>query len=196
MDSATQTRLLLAAASAQLKSDDPARHKCFLSYHAQDAAEVVTFLEDFGHVFIPRVIGVSDEDDFIDSANTDYVMDSIREEYLTDSSVTIVLLGRCTWARRYVDWEVYSSLRNDKKNRRNGLMAITLPSASTYPARQLPARVADNLDGDDGYARWWKYPNSAERLADFIELAFLERITRAKLIDNSRPRRMRNAPCG
>jgi hypothetical protein len=195
LDSFTRTKLLLAATTAELKSDDPARHKCFVSYHAEDADEVVSFLEDFGHVFIPRVIGVSDDDDFIDSENTDYVMDSIREKYLTDSSVTIVLIGRCTWARRYVDWEVYSTLRNDKKNRRNGLMAITLPSASDYAERQLPARVSDNFDGSDGYARWWKYPTSSSSLQSRIESAFIERITRADLIDNSRARRLRNATC-
>ncbi len=89
-------------------------------------------------------------------------MDAIREEYLTDSSVTIVLLGRCTWSRRFVDWEVYSTLRNDKLNRRSGLMAINLPSiANSYSGRLLP-RVADNVNGknsDEGYARWWVYPS-------------------------------------
>src|SRR4051812_43267801 len=98
MDPTKRKRLLLAAATAELKSNDPTRHKCFVSYHADDADEAINFLEAFGHVFIPRVIGISDEDDFIDSDDTDYVMDSIREEYLTDSSVTIVLVGRCTWA--------------------------------------------------------------------------------------------------
>jgi hypothetical protein len=132
MDTRARARLLLAATKAEAKSDDPTRHKCFVSYHADDADEVTDFIDDFGHVFIPRVIGVSDEDDFIDSSDVDYVMDCIREKYLTDSTVTIVLVGKCTWARRYVDWEIYSTLRNDKKNRRSGLMAVTLPSAADY----------------------------------------------------------------
>ena len=195
MDTSIRTKLIVAATAAELKSDDPTRHKCFLSYHAEDADEVVAFLDSFGHAFIPKVIGVSDEDDFIDSDNTDYVMDCIRESHLRDSTVTIVLIGRCTWARRYVDWEVYSSLRNDKKNRRSGLMAISLPSVSGYSGRSLPARVDDNFDGKDGYARWWKYPASADVLASHIETAFLERTTRAALIDNTRARRLRNASC-
>ncbi|WP_372493341.1 TIR domain-containing protein [Janibacter melonis] len=44
-------------------------------------------------------------------------MDRIRTKYLGDSSVTIVLVGSCTWARRYVDWEVYSSLRRASRVR-------------------------------------------------------------------------------
>lgn len=92
---------------------DTTRHKCFVSYHVGDADEVERFIDDFATEFIPRVIGVSDEDDFIDSSDDDYILRRIREKYLTDSSVTIVLIGRCTWARRFVDWEVSSSLRDD-----------------------------------------------------------------------------------
>lgn len=195
MNHQNRIRLVAAATAAELKSADPARHKCFLSYHGEDVDEVISFLEDFGHVFIPRVIGVSDEDDFIDSTQTDYVMDCIREKYLTDSTVTIVLIGRCTWARRYVDWEVYSSLRSDAKNRRSGLMAITLPSVANEPTRMLPARVEDNFDGSDGYARWWQYPSSADGLQSIVETSYQERTSRASLIDNSRSRRLRSAIC-
>ena len=80
------------------------RHKCFISYHQVDEDEVAKFIDDFSDVFIPKVLGVSDTDDFIDSTDTDYVMRRIRELYLTDSTVTIVMIGKCTWARRYVDW--------------------------------------------------------------------------------------------
>ena len=79
------------------------RHKCFISYHQADLDEVTQFIETFEDAFIPQVIGLSDDDDFIDSIDTDYVMDKIREKYLTNSTVTIVLVGKCTWARRYVD---------------------------------------------------------------------------------------------
>jgi Thoeris protein ThsB, TIR-like domain len=93
------------------------RHKCFLSYHSADATEVLDFVESFDDVFIPKAIGVSDDDPFIDSYDTDYVMDHIRDKYLANSTVTIVLIGACTWSRKYVDWEVYSSLRRDSNNR-------------------------------------------------------------------------------
>ncbi len=94
MSLSTRGRLLLAAERAVARSTDSTRHKAFVSYHGDDAGEVEQFLDDFGHTFIPRVIGVSDKDDFIDSNDTDYVMDRIRENYLTDSTVTIVLVGR------------------------------------------------------------------------------------------------------
>lgn len=189
-------RLLLAAERAVARSQDPSRHKCFLSYHRDDVEEVEAFIESFGEVFIPRVLGVTDEDDFIDSADTDYIMDCIREKYLTDSTVTIVLIGKCAWARRYIDWEVYSTLRNDKSNRRSGLMAVTLPSVANDATRKLPARVNDNvIDETNGYARWWKYPTSAEGLRSKIEIAFNARSTLDHLIDNTRARKLTNSVC-
>lgn len=189
--------LLLSATAAEQKSTDPARHKCFLSYHSDDAGEVIDFIDQFGHVFIPKVIGVSDEDDFIDSEATDYVMNRIREKYLADSSVTIVLVGKCTWARRYVDWEVFSTLRRDSKNRLSGLLAIALPSVATGPWN-LPPRVSDNVsgeNGDEGYARWLQYPTSDTALRGWIEDAYLARETRVALIDNSRARKSRSSSC-
>ena len=172
---------------------DPTRHKCFVSYNANDGDEVGGFLDSFGSVFIPRVVGLSEADDFIDSDNTDYVMDKIREKYLTDSTVTIVLVGKCTWARKFVDWEVYSSLRNDANNKRSGLMAITLPSVANDTGRRLPARVDDNVDGDKLYARWWKYPTAKGQLRGYIQTAF---DARSKMTpDNSRTRRTFNSQC-
>ena len=183
------------AEAAAKRSDDPTRHKVFVSHHAEDRDEVASFLDSFGHVMIPRTIGVSDDDDFIDSQNTDYVMDKIREKYLTDSTVTVVMIGKCTWARKYVDWEVFSTLRNDKLNRRSGLLAITLPSMSDNSTRQLPPRVNDNVRNDELFARWWKYPTTAEQVRDYVEEAFQARSAKAHLIDNSRARKVNNSLC-
>ena len=167
------------------------RHKCFISYQQVDEDEVAKFIDDFSDVFIPKILGVSDTDDFIDSTDTDYVMRRIRELYLTDSTVTIVMIGKCTWARRYVDWETASSLRNDPKNKRSGLMAITLKSVAS--SKQLLPRVDDNVDGEQGYARWWKYPTSSALLRSHIEAALSLRDT--KTPDNTRELYKNNRPC-
>ena len=177
-------------------SQQAVRHKCFVSYHHADQPEAEEFIDSFEDVFIPRVLGVSDEDDFIDSEDTDYVMDMIREKYLTDSTVTIVLVGSCTWARRYVDWEVFSTLRNDKLNRRSGLVAIELPSAAgDSSATKLPPRVGDNVSGADGYTRWWTYPSTQSSFRDMVEEAFVARTAKSDLIENTRSRKLNNSPC-
>ena len=111
------------------------RHKVFISYHHDDQDEVEQFVETFDHerkVFIARALGIGMEQDIIDSDDTDYVMRRIRELYLGDSTVTILLIGKCTWARRYVDWEIQASLRSGETVTPNGLLGIKLPS---YPKR-------------------------------------------------------------
>lgn len=189
-------RILAAAQRAETKSTKVVRRKCFLSYHADDAEEVTAFIDEFGDYFIPKVLGVTDDDPWVNSENDDYIMECVRKKYLGDSTVTIVLVGRCTWARKFVDWEVYSSLRNSSTNKRNGVMAVTLKSAADHWNKKLPDRVADNVlgaDGDDGYARWWKYPTSGEGLRSQIETAFSYRDLRTPV--NSRARRTASDYC-
>lgn len=177
---------------------DYTRHKCFISYHHDDEDEVRQFIQEFDDnqdVLISRGIGAGMKGDVINSNNDDYIMQRIRELYLQDTTVTIVLVGRYTWARKFVDWEVAASLRSTKNTSRSGLMAITFPSAANYKGKELPARVKDNFDGEHGYARWWKYPRGASDLASFIEKAYDARNALGYLVDNSRKLRSHNLPC-
>ncbi|MGW1755935.1 TIR domain-containing protein [Streptomyces mirabilis] len=163
------------------------RRKCFISYHHDDEVEVQKFIETFDHnhdVFIARGIGAGMPGDVIDSNDRDYIMRRVRESYLRDSTVTIAMVGKCTWARRYVDWEIASTLRNDARNRRSGLMGIILPSAANSPT--APLRLDDNLGSKDStkYARWYNYPTTTASLSSMIEDAYMAR--EARVPDNSR----------
>jgi len=137
------------------------RRKVFISYHHDDQKEVKSFIDKFDErhdVFIARLLGGVAED-IVDSDDTTYVMRRIREQYLQDSTVTIVLIGKCTWARRYVDWEIQASLRHGDTVTPNGLIGIVLPSAAQEPV--APQRLALNLKKNNaGYARWYTYPQS------------------------------------
>ena len=176
------------------KASQYTRRKCFLSYHRTDQEEVDQFIATFDdayNLFIARAI--IDDDDFIDSNDANYVMRVIREQYLTNTTVTIVLMGKCTWSRRYVDWEIASTLRNDANNKRSGLLGIKLPSnGETNPT--LPDRFADNYKNDQSlYARYIVYPSSAQVLADAIEDAYSRHETHQ--VDNTRALRKRSAAC-
>jgi hypothetical protein len=154
----------------------PVKHRCFVSRHHADDVELNTFVAKFADVFTARVLGVTDDDPFIGSSNNNYVMSQIREKYLTGTMVTIVLVGACTWARRYVDWEIASTIRDDPKNTRSGLLAIQLPSAAKMsPKPKLPPRLAANYNSDKGYARYWTYPRTDADLRSMIEDAIWRR---------------------
>lgn len=172
------------------------RHRCFISYHHDDAREVEQFIQQFDHnrdILIARGIGASMPGDIINSTNDEYIKQRIRSQYMQGTSVTIVLIGHETWKRRYVDWEIAASLRNTPTSSANGLVGINLPSADSAVGKLLPDRLADNVNGSHGYARWWKYPNSAESLANMIEEAYTARTAKYHLRNNSRPLRLRNA---
>ena len=162
-------------------------HKCFISYHAADKVAVDDFCKKFSVTFIRR--GVKMEDDIIDSDNTDYVMRRIRELYLQDSTVTLVLIGKCTWARRFVDWEVQASLRQPQDGYPNGLLAVQLWDSYTA----LPSRVKLNVDS--GYAKFYKYPSSSVGLSKLIDEAWDARFDKYQLIQNPRDRFSNNRQC-
>ena len=175
----------------------PVRRKCFISYHHADEWVVNNFIGTFDHghdVFIARGIGQEMTQDVIDSTDADYVMRRIREIYVGDSTVTIVMLGRCTWARRYVDWEIQASLRPwGAVALPNGLLGIKLGSFTTFPERFNNNLIQPGRP--DHYAGHIPYPASADILWSAIEWAYQRRSTHAHLVNNPRDRFTYNREC-
>ena len=67
-----------------------------------------------GKRIVDRSVDTGNIDDT--GLKTATVRQKIRDEYIRDATVTIVLIGPRTWQRRHVDWEVGSSIRKTKKN--------------------------------------------------------------------------------
>lgn len=173
-------------------------HKCFISYHRKDYIEVNSFIDSFSSksVFITSGVGLNG-DELINSNDAQYIMRRIREEHLKNTSITIVMIGKCTWARRFIDWEIASTLRNDPINKRSGLLAINLPSMGNAGI-QLPRRLADNTDYQQNgskYAKYYVYPQSENQLIQWIDDAYNARTTRSHLIVNTRELMANNKPC-
>ena len=173
------------------------KRKAFISFHQNDKAEVEAFVSRWAGregVFIPKILGASDNDDFINSTDPEYVMSQIRSKYLEDSTVTIVLIGKCTHSRRYVDWELKASLRQGSYTP-NGLFGILLPSQGS--SAHLPDRLKQNWSAvtSNCYARYYSSPSSANQLGHWIEDAFTARTARANLISNSSSMMKYNAQC-
>ncbi len=174
------------------------KRKVFISHYKGDRKYVDEFIQKFAteeDVFIPKVLGANDNDAFINSTDTDYVMTQIRNKYLSDSTVTIVLIGDCTHSRRYIDWEIKSSL-SQRSYTPNGLIGILLPYRGDRG--YLPERMFDNLDIEDSnnsYALYKSYPDSAKELDSWIEEAFLSRTIKSSLIKNSNEMMKYNGKC-
>jgi hypothetical protein len=173
------------------------KRRVFISHYSDDNKEVDAFIETFANqekVFTPYVLGANENDDFINSTDTDYVMTQIRKKYLLDTTVTIVLIGSCTHSRRYIDWEIKSSLRQGDYIP-NGLLGILLPSQGS--SAHLPPRFKENWENSEAncYARYRSYPISITQLGSWIEDAFIARTQRAQFINNSQEMMEYNRVC-
>ena len=139
-------------------------------------------------MFTPKALGLSYEDDEIQSNKPDYVMDQIRERCISASTIQIVLIGPCTHGRRFIDWEIKRCLTKG-----NGLIGILLPP---HTSAILPERFAENWSsGGNCYADYHWYPQSAGELRGWIEDAYQARTTRAHLIRNTRDTFIYNKVC-
>ena len=104
------------------------KHKVFISYHhANDQAYKQALLElnrRFG-LFLDGSVDIGEiDDDLEDNA----IRAIIRDDYLQDTTVTIVLVGTETKYRKHVDWEIYSSMHDGAVNKKSGVLVINLPS--------------------------------------------------------------------
>src|SRR4051812_18296710 len=85
------------------------RRRIFVSFHHHgDQA----YYDEFSSTFHDGYEAITDNslERRIDSADFNYIMRCIKENHLKGSSCTIVLCGRETPKRRYVDWEIEASL--------------------------------------------------------------------------------------
>ena len=102
-------------------------HKCYISFKTEDADYKIK-IQDMGIDMIDKSLNEA-----INSEDEDYIMRKIREDYLSDSTVTIFLIG-CYSAENspnqnqtYIKRELQASLYNGKNNSRNGILGVVLP---------------------------------------------------------------------
>ena len=162
------------------------KRKIFVSYHhGNDAQYYQGFAQYYSTTY--DVLQDVSVDRVIDSDNADYVIRTIRENYITGSSCTVVLCGAQTRWRKFVDWEIKATL-----DRAHGLIGVNLPTNPRDVAGRVhkPDRLQDNIDS--GYAIWIDW-NSLQTgsvdLTAWIEAANSRSKT---LIVNSRSLRRRN----
>ena len=103
-------------------------HNVFISHHHKKDQfykdELIKFGKNFG-VFIDKSVDTgSISEDLSDQA----IREKIRDDYLRDSTVTILLAGLETKRRKHIDWEIYSSMFDGVRNKKSGILVINLPS--------------------------------------------------------------------
>jgi len=109
------------------------KHKVFITYHHagdQQYKEALLQANEQYDLFFDWSVDTGDIDDSLDDQTIRTV---IRDDYLQDSTVTIVLVGAGTKYRKHVDWEIYSSMFDGAVNKKSGILVINLPTTGcTY----------------------------------------------------------------
>src|SRR6266566_9298796 len=117
-------------------------------------------------------------------------MRRIREDYLTGTSGTVVLCGKETPWRKFVDWEIKATL-----DKQHGLVGVGLPDNPVTNGKvRVPDRFLDNYQS--GYAVWlsWEqlFLNQQPNVAVFRRAIENANAKSKDLIENGRNLMSRN----
>lgn len=116
-----------------------------------------------------------------------YIRRAIKEKYIAKTSITIVLCGAETCKRRYVDWELYTTLHH-----KHALLGIALPTALRIARRNIliPERLYQNIQS--GYAHFIEeWPINADAVKKALEMT-MKKGKFTSLINNRLPTMVRN----
>jgi hypothetical protein len=158
---------------------------CFISYHHNNDQDYLTELRRV--VKSMKVADHSLKDD-IGHFTDETIYKKVRSKMRT-CSVTIVLIGDRTGHRKWVDWEIWASLRGykhpydkSKSFKPNGLLAIFLPTND----HSIPRRLEDNIKS--GYAVSMNWENLGRDFENKVNYAYGKRNNATRSIRNSRER--------
>ncbi len=163
------------------------KRKVFISYYHNDDQDSRT---KFANLFGDLIVSKSVEKGDIDSDNSDeYIKQMIQKEYLSDTTVLVVLIGPKTKCRMHVDWEISGALNLKVGGNNAGLLGILLPSHPDYGTGKttynlIPARLSDNFKS--GYAIIRVWTDDRIKMQSYIEEAFTNRSSKTDDRVNSR----------
>ena len=106
-------------------------HKCFISFKKEDESYKKAIQSWADNNKVDMIDKSLDEP--INSTNEEYIMQKIRKDYLSDSTVTIFLIGTHSaeslgaYEQRFIKRELQASLYNGIGNSRSGILGVVLP---------------------------------------------------------------------
>ena len=163
---------------------------CFISYHHVNDQKYLSKLRKT--VKSMKVSDYSLKTD-IGHLTNETIYNKVRSKMRT-CSVTVILIGTRTGHRKWIDWEIWASLRGynhpfDKKKsfKPNGLLAIFLPGQN----HSIPDRLKDNIDS--GFAVSMRWKNLERDFESKVNYAYWKRNNATNKIRNSRNRQESNA---
>ena len=149
-------------------------HRVFVSFYHHDDQYYKDTLVNWAKENDVFIDGSVDTGDIPDDWDDQKIRETIRDEYLKDTSVTILLVGPNTRHRKHVDWELYSSMYDGKVNKKSGIIVVMLPETKCNDCHipyanekvQIYPEITNwvSVDSRSEYER--RYPDMPERIID------------------------------
>jgi len=127
-------------------------HKCFISFKTEDIAYKNYIQNNMDIEMIDKSLNEP-----INSDDEDYIMAKIRKDYLSDSTVTIFLIGAKSnenlgWEeQKFIKRELQASLYNGQGNSKSGILGVVLPSM--YETVYGGSGICSNCGNSHNYVR-------------------------------------------
>ncbi len=151
------------------------KHKVFISYYSQDDQMYKNRLLTwnlYGDLFEDWSVGNGDIDDT--NLSDESVRKIIRDEYIKDATVLVLLCGKNTKHRKFVDWELHAAMYDTEKNPKMGIVVINLPSSRNL-VRAIEPREKEIVFPDGEWTTLTSrkefteyYPDLPQRILDSV----------------------------
>lgn len=112
------------------------RHKVFISYYHHDDQiykDILINMQELNletwqlqSIFEDCSVHENEIDDT--GLTSEQIRCIIRDEYIKDATVLILLCGQNTRKRKHIDWEIHAAMYNSDKNPQMGILVINLPT--------------------------------------------------------------------
>lgn len=116
------------------------RHKVFISYYHQDDQWYKDYLISLTELNPETWLEQSIFEDYsvheneIDDTDMsdEQIRREIRDNYIADATVLVLLCGENTKRRKHIDWEIHAAMYDSNANPKMGILVIDLPSIAPY----------------------------------------------------------------
>jgi len=148
-----------------------ARHRVFISYYHHDDQRYKDYLIKMQEFNIETMQMQSIFEDFsvheneIDDTglSSEQIRCIIRDEYIKDATVLILLCGENTKKRKHIDWELHAAMYDSPANRQMGIIVINLPTIN----QGIRASSEEEKPLLSDFGQWYSIDNRAEFEAQY-----------------------------
>lgn len=144
------------------------RHKVFISYYHRDDQfykdEIIKMREwnyekgQFQSIFEDYSVHENEIDDT--GLTPEQIRRIIRDDYIRDATVLVLLCGANTKRRKFIDWELQAAMYDSEINPKMGIVVVNLPSIQNI--QWVRASNEDEKRFISNNANWYSFHSREE----------------------------------